>query len=313
MVRPLTWLLLASSYYYYCSALHISKQNMCVGKEQRTFSVSSLAIRNTGHVIIEPATIIANSLSSRRAMLTGAFSALIFTTLGGAPASAAADQDSMTDIVIGDYFAFGIPSTWKIITKPSPLMDKKTQKKIPTLFSAIDFQSGSVLTVVQEQACNVREYAQSDENTCDFVLPPSSPDEETTVPGASPALMEWRSKDLSKLLIRHDDRDNAILQGTSRLDSYSVGDKNKHVATLSATTTLPSGGTYTDGMGIDRPNTIDRNVMAKSIIVVDGGDGKTKMLSLWLSAPADEWQKPVMGTKLRQIWKSVKVGEKGEV
>ena len=33
------------------------------------------------------------------------------------------------------------------------------------------------------------------------------------------------------------------------------------------------------------------------------------LLTLWLSAPSDEWQKPVMGTKLNQIWRSVKVGQ----
>lgn len=308
MVPLLTWLLLlGASSSYHCSALPVSKHDIRVSENRRTSLISPRAMRNTKDMIMEPARIVTAPLSSRRAMLTGSFSALIATTLGGRPAGAAAERDGVTDIVIGDYFAFGIPSTWNIITKPSP--DKKTQKKVPTLFSAIDFQSGSVLTVVQEQACNVREYAQSDENTCDFVMPPASPDGRTTALFSEDTL----SKDLTKLLIRHDDRDNAVLQGTSRLDSYHVDDTNKRVATLLAITTLPSGGTYTDGMGIVRPGTIERNVRATAIVVGDGGDGKTQVLSLWLSAPADEWQKPVMGTKLGQIWKSVEAGEKREM
>lgn len=31
----------------------------------------------------------------------------------------------------------------------------------------------------------------------------------------------------------------------------------------------------------------------------------TSVLSIWLSAPMDEWQKPAMGTRLNQIWDSV--------
>mmetsp|Transcript_22952 Transcript_22952/g.34543 ORF Transcript_22952/g.34543 Transcript_22952/m.34543 type:complete len:146 (+) Transcript_22952:3-440(+) len=138
-------------------------------------------------------------------------------------------------------------------------------------------------------------------------------------------------RDISKLIIRHDDRDNTALQGTTTLNSYQMtttaqGDQNNsNILDLIATTTMPSGGTYRDTMGIDRPSTIDRNVKAKAVVVNDDnrndsttttapsseslGAAGTRILSLWLSAPSDEWQKPVMGIKLNQIWSSVKYGK----
>jgi hypothetical protein len=189
------------------------------------------------------------------------------------------------------------------------------------MFSAIDLQSGSVITVIQEQACNMKEYAQS-QKTCDLLLPSAGPNDGNT--GKQLLFSgETVAKDVSKLLIRHDDRDNAVLLGTTKLDSYKlqVNPSSKNdVLDLIATTTIPSGGTYRDTMGIDRPNTIDRRVKAKAVVVTNGkgdGDGgaapgvttRTSILSIWLSAPLDEWQKPVMGTKLANIWDSVKYVE----
>ena len=162
------------------------------------------------------------------------------------------------------------------------------------------------MTVVQEQACNVQEYAQQDKRICDLVLPNDK------------ALFsdETLSKDISKLLIRHDDRDNAVLQGTTKLDSYKLSSSTtgKSVLDLVATTTIPSGGTYRDGMGIDQPNTIDRRVKARAVLVStanEGGKGapNASILSIWLSAALDDWQKPIMGIKLNQIWDSVEYAE----
>ena len=80
---------------------------------------------------------------------------------------------------------------------------------------------------------------------------------------------------------------------------------------LIATTTIPSGGVYRDSMGIDRPNTIDRRVKAKSLLLSDSGDSSdsptSSILTVWLSAPLDEWGKPVMGTKLAQIYETIQV------
>jgi len=223
---------------------------------------------------------------SRRSVLTGTLAALL--SVGTVPVPVFATQ-SDTSVISLENFSFSIPSNWNIITKPKP-NEKKQQT---TLFSAIDFQSGSVLTVVQEQACSAQEYAQSP-TTCDFVLPST---------GIELLSDDTLSKDLSKLIIRHDDRDNAALQGTTTLDSFSVlGNKKNNVVDIIATTTIPSGGTYRDTMGIERLNTIDRNLKAKAVVA----HGATKIISLWLSAPSDEWQKPVMGTKLNQIWGSIK-------
>ena len=75
------------------------------------------------------------------------------------------------DYIIDD-FTVSIPSNWKVTSKPP--VDSNTNKskrgQNPKLFSAIDFQSGGVITVVREQACNAQEYAQSI-NSCNIVLP----------------------------------------------------------------------------------------------------------------------------------------------
>ena len=211
-------------------------------------------------------------------------------------------KPEVSDYIIDD-FTVSIPSNWKVTIKPP--VDSNTNKskrgQNPKLFSAIDLQSGGVITVVREQACNAQEYAQS-MNSCNIVLPDNLIFSENTI-----------AKDISKLLIRHDDRDNTALQGTTKLDSY---DLNRNVLDLTATTTLPSGGVYRDTMGIDRPNTIDRRLKAKALVTVaptSANDEQksigqsTSVLTLWLSAPSDEWQKPVMGTKLNEVWDSIKV------
>ena len=91
---------------------------------------------------------------------------------------------------------------------------------------------------------------------------------------------------------------------------------------VQATTTLPSGGTYRDTMGLEQPNTIDRKVVAKAYYTSScttpttsttntNTDTNTntntdiRVISIWLSSPVDEWQKPVMNIKLNQIWDSV--------
>lgn len=242
---------------------------------------------------------------SRRSAMTGFLGAVILISSNISAANAVSDEPdpspnqtkANTDVTVEvEDFSFSIPSNWKIITKPPSSNEKITKKKpMQTLFSAIDFQSGSVLTVVQEQACNVQEYAQS-QNACDVVLPSGKVlFSEETLP-----------KDLSKLIIRHDDRDNAALQGTTKLNSYQLEGANQNIVNVVATTTIPSGGAYRDTMGIDRLSTIDRDVRAKVVVLDQSSQGKgTRILSLWLSAPSDEWQKPIMGFKLNEIWKNV--------
>jgi hypothetical protein len=69
-------------------------------------------------------------------------------------------------------------------------------------------------------------------------------------------------------------------------------------------------------MGIDLLSTIDRILKAKALVTVAPTSvndeqksigQSTSVLTLWLSAPLDEWQKPVMGTKLNEVWDSIKV------
>ena len=178
-------------------------------------------------------------------------------------------------------FTMALPANWKIITK----YDGKS--KTPTIFSAIDFNSGAVLSVVQEEACTVADYAKSsfEKSTktakkCDFALKPAD--------GGNPMKLfstETYEKDASKLLIRHDDRDNAVLSAISKVndsklvgkggllmlpthgdeDSKRIDSFSSPLLELSATTTIPTSGTYTDTMGLEQPNTIQRKVVAKAV------------------------------------------------
>merc|ERR1712157_334374 len=130
-------------------------------------------------------------------------------------------------------FSVTIPSNWLVTIKPtniSTTSNKMTTKNNSKLFSAIDIQSGSVITVVKEQACNVQEYAQS-MKACDIVLtttPTNSFGDDGKSNKISLFSEETIEKDVSKLLIRYDDRDNAVLQGTTKLNSYSLNN-NKNL------------------------------------------------------------------------------------
>ena len=195
-------------------------------------------------------------------------------------------------------FSVALPVNWKVITK----YDEKATKppSTPTLFSAIDFNSGAVLSIVKEEACSVSEYARSSfekskkkpMKKCDFAIRNTS-EEGTTQVLFSPETYE---KDASKLLLRHDDRDNAVLRGVSRMEESALtvkgGRRRRHsippselpssfksdvtsttdsfsspLLELRATTTIPTSGTYRDGMGLEQPNTIERKVLAKAVAI----------------------------------------------
>jgi hypothetical protein len=184
---------------------------------------------------------------------------------------------------------------------------------------------------------------------CDFVLPPPIASSSAAAAVLAPLLFseETYQKDARKLLLRHDDRDNAVLQGISTLETAhvvrvpppsptrrisstrngtgstgTVSSSAVSVLEVQATTTLPSGGTYRDTMGLEQPNTIDRKVVAKAYYTSSSttpttsttntntdtdttADTDIRVISIWLSSPVDEWQKPVMNIKLNQIWDSV--------
>ena len=213
-------------------------------------------------------------------------------------------NENSSKLVVNEYiidnFTVSLPSTWKVTSKPISSTNESKRNQNSKIFAAIDLQSGSVITIVKEQVCNAQEYAQSSTKTCSILMPADK----------DIFLEDTIAKDVTKLLIRHDDRDNTALQGTTTLNSYIL---NHNILELAATTTIPSGGTYRDTMGIDRPNTIDRKVKAKAVINIPKRDEQasspqpTNVMTLWLSAPLDEWQKPVMGTKLNQIWDSIEL------
>ena len=193
-------------------------------------------------------------------------------------------KEKMIEYTVQD-FTVALPANWKVITK----YDEKSAKKpssTPTLFSAIDFNSGAVISVVKEEGCSINEYAKSSfettkksnktgpaKKTCNFVLK----NEEGIFSG------ETYKKDASKLLIRHDDRDNAVFRGVSTIEeSNLVGEPSSYSASsettastwdsfasslleLRATTTIPTSGTYRDTMGLEQLNTIDRKVLAKAV------------------------------------------------
>jgi len=232
-----------------------------------------------------------------------------------AAAAAAANGDISYTV---EPFVFTLPKSWNVIVKNNKNNEKK--KLDGKLFSAIDFSTGAVLTVVEEQICSPVEYA-ANVKQCDMVATISSGGrdgigKETTLPFSSP---ETLSRDISKLLIRHDDRDNAALQGSTRLesvdtvtiDSRSSSSSRRSSSSSSnrasswnvyATTNIPTGGTYTYGMGLDQPNMLARTVQTK---VVKTDENPYRVISLWLTAATDDWNKPTTGLKLREIWKSV--------
>jgi hypothetical protein len=181
-------------------------------------------------------------------------------------------------------FAVVLPVNWRIITRYDETSSKPSST--PTLFSAIDFNSGAVISVVREEACSVSEYAKSsfekskkNSKKCDFALRGE---------GSSLFSIETYEKDASKLLIRHDDRDNAVLKGVSSIEDSKLtqnggfrrsspslsGENDSMIDSYSssllevqATTTIPTSGTYRDAMGLEQPNTIARKVLAKAVAI----------------------------------------------
>jgi hypothetical protein len=288
-----------------------------VSASSTSTSTSSLPVHV--HVDVEDVPVGRRALFQSLVVGVGVSTAWIAApALAAAPAAPSLEKEKpMFTQYTSDVFSLQVPTSWNVITKLGSSKKPSTTTGGSTLFSAIDFQSGSVITIVREHACSIQEYASSSttststSSTCDLLLPSSALlfSEESSN----------RAKDVTKLLIRHDDRDNAVLQGTSQLQSYSKGDSNGDgVVELMATTVLPSGGTYRDTMGLDQPSTITRMVKAKAkvetILAPSQKDSSTTttttstdVYSVWLSAPEDEWQNPAMGTRLRQTWESVRL------
>lgn len=221
--------------------------------------------------------------SSRRTFVKSFGSAALATVAFGPAfaADAATAPETVTYESDVDNFSVSIPSSWKIITR-----NKEGQSG--QLFSAIDLQSGSVVNVVRERPCEMKKYI--DEPTqCDLFVPATGLPSEETI-----------QKDVSKLLIRYDERDNAALDGVTRLDSFTGNQKSGLEVT--AITTIPTGGTFRDGMGLDQPITLNRIGKAHVVVQANGS-----LVSIWVSSPEDEWQKPVSGIRLQKVYDSIKL------
>ena len=109
------------------------------------------------------------------------------------------------------------------------------------------------------------------------------------------------------MLIRHDDRDNTALGGTSTLRTVGMVDADiggGKAAYLVADTVLPTGGTYRDDMGLMKEKTITRVVKAR-VVSQEGNENGVSLLGIWVSSPQDEWQNPAMGTRLNKIMESI--------
>jgi len=194
---------------------------------------------------------------------------------------------------VSNKFSITVPLTFKIITnKIGSEMAMSGQ-----IFSALDLNSGTVITVHRENACPFDQYV-SQPKLCDFVLPSETDGELLSA--------ETMYKDATKMMIRHDERE-AVLSGTSTLESVErIKDGINNGIFMVVNTDLPTGGTYTDGMGLIRESTLTRVVKAR-VVVQTGVNGNKSFLEIWISSPLDEWKKPVMGTKLRQIIDSIKI------
>jgi len=235
--------------------------------------------------------------------LSSAAALLVATSPANAAHTTAAVEETIAYTV--DPFSFELPKSWKVIVNKTPgakadfFLGAASSANDGKVFSALDFGTGAVLTVVHEQICTPAEYAASDDKQCDILAAANS-----AMPFSSPDIL---SKDVSKLLIRHDDRDNAVLQGTTVLESVeavSNSNKNSQAWNVFATTNLPTGGTYRDTMGLDQPAMLARKVQTK---VIKFDNDPNHIITLWYTVPIDDWNKPTTGLKLREIWKSISV------
>ena len=195
--------------------------------------------------------------------------------------------------------SIALPPTFKLITQ-------KLDSDLPSgqLFSAIDLNSGAVITVHRENACPTERYV-AQPKLCDLVL-----SDVAGVGGVATMLSpETMEKDATKMMIRHDDRDNAALGGTSNL--VSVEQQQAGGIFMVTNTVLPTGGTIKNEIGRTVEATLIRQVKTRVVLQTSestsSGVKTSSLLGVWVSAPLDEWQKLVMGTKLIQIVNSIQL------
>jgi len=253
-------------------------------------------------------------ISRRNMMMTTCLGVVSSSALflGASAANAAVsditDEKKVTTIKT-DSYSFTIPSSWTITSS------SKNNNDNGLLFSSIDLQGGATLTVVREQACSPKQYFEQPK-VCDLSL---------TAQGSPPFADEavW-NKDAEKLLARRDDREqtNKILGAPpSILESItSLPNNNNTMIEIVAKTEIPTGAPpKKDVLGRITQDTIIRIAKARVAVLQttttstnnDNNDNNTttatSLVSIWLNAPLDEWQKPVSGIRLQQVLQSIQI------
>ena len=188
-------------------------------------------------------------------------------------------------------YSMMLPSSWKVVSQRK---DNLNQNGL--LFSAIDLKGGATVTVVREQACPVQEYFEKPK-LCDLPVPKE---------GLIFSSEESMNGVLKKAVIRRDDRDNAVLGANpTKIDAMTRID-DRH-AELVASTEIPTGAVKKDAIGRTVQESIVRVVKTKISIqqLEEDSSAAPSLLSVWMSAPLDEWQKPVSAIRLQQAVDSV--------
>jgi hypothetical protein len=212
-----------------------------------------------------------------------------------APAIAANTIEGYTTTIENASYSVVLPSNWKVTSQKKDInLDQNG-----LLLSVIDLQGGATVTVVREQSCPVKEFFDQPK-LCDLPFPNKD------AGGLTFASEESTESIVKKLIIRRDDRDNAALGADpTTLDSVSRMDDGH--AQLVASTRIPTGAVKKDAIG----RTVQENLVrvAKTNVGVQTTESNElpSLVSVWISAPQDEWQTPASGIRLQQVVESVVV------
>lgn len=190
-------------------------------------------------------------------------------------------------------YSINIPSSWKVINRKSDSLIGQNG----VLLSVLDPQGGSTVSVVREQACPASKYFEQPK-LCDLVLPKDG-------------VLDFSSQEVTeaivkKMVIRRDDRDNAAL-GAEPTSLDQISRLDDHHVDFVGSTSIPTGAVKKDAIGRTVQESIVRVAKMKTSIQELDGEESPCLLSVWVSAPLDEWQKPLTGIRLQQVVDSVTV------
>ena len=262
-----------------------------------------------------------NSVHAAGCALAITFASL--TTVGGFPEPVMAEpitstlsisesdnqKDTSLQPIETPSYSLTLPSNWKIIT--SAKRNGADDQQTGVLLSVLDLHGGATVTVVRERACPAQEYF-NQPTRCDLPLPANGGlqfhnDGDNSLAATAPTTQSM----VRKLLIRRDDRDNAVLGAApSTLESWTRRD-GLH-ADLVSSTSIPTGATTKNAIGQTVEDMLVRVAKAQVGIQQEersGGQATAPnlLLSVWVSAPLDEWQKPVSGIRLQQVVDSIRI------